>query len=122
VILINSVIGGGIAIRRCELITKRAVDLGFASSLGIIHDGNGSMKPLNRREARVYQEIKTYGKHSLQPHYWFQEKSCARQSERLAMPRGRSLSLHLRGMAWCTTAPSNADIPAFHSKSTPSPT
>jgi hypothetical protein len=56
---INSVIGGGI--RKPEdavAITHRAVGLGFASSLGIIHDGSGAMKPLNTRESRVYREIK----------------------------------------------------------------
>jgi MoaA/NifB/PqqE/SkfB family radical SAM enzyme len=71
---INSVIGGGIQNPEDALaITNRAVALGFASSLGIIHDGNGSMKPLNRREERVYREIKTYGKHSYSRFYWFQE-------------------------------------------------
>src|SRR5262249_8759261 len=71
---INSVIGGGIRNPEdAEAITNRAVKLGFASSLGIIHDGNGSMKPLNRREERVFREIKTYGKQSYSRLYWFQE-------------------------------------------------
>ena len=71
---INSVIGGGIqSPEDAVVITQRALDLGFASSLGIIHDGSGSMKPLNRREERVYREIKTYGKSSYSRFYWFQE-------------------------------------------------
>jgi MoaA/NifB/PqqE/SkfB family radical SAM enzyme len=71
---INSVIGGGIKNPEDALtITHRALQLGFASSLGIIHDGNGSMKPLNRREEKVYREIKTYGKSSYSRFYWFQE-------------------------------------------------
>jgi len=71
---INSVIGGGIqSPEDAVVITQRAVELGFASSLGIIHDGTGSMKPLNRREERVYREIKTYGKSSYSRLYWFQE-------------------------------------------------
>jgi len=71
---INSVIGGGIRNPEdAEVITKRAVELGFSSSLGIIHDGNGSVKPLNRREERVYQQTKTYGKQSYSRFYWFQE-------------------------------------------------
>jgi len=71
---INSVIGGGIQNPEDAVaITNRAVQLGFASSLGIIHDGSGSMKPLNRREERVFREIKTYGKHSYSRLYWFQE-------------------------------------------------
>jgi len=71
---INSVIGGGIKNPEDAVtITRRAVELGFASSLGIIHDGTGSMKPLNRREERVYREIKTYGKSSYSRFYWFQD-------------------------------------------------
>jgi MoaA/NifB/PqqE/SkfB family radical SAM enzyme len=71
---INSVIGGGIKNPEDAVaITRRATELGFASSLGIIHDGSGAMKPLNRREERVYQEIKSYGKQSYSRFYWFQE-------------------------------------------------
>jgi MoaA/NifB/PqqE/SkfB family radical SAM enzyme len=71
---INSVIGGGI--RNPEdavTITHRALQLGFASSLGIIHDGTGAVKPLNRNEERVYREIRRYGKQSYSRVYWFQE-------------------------------------------------
>lgn len=71
---INSVIGGGIQNPEDALaITNRAMEYGFASSLGIIHDGSGAMKPLNRREEKVYREIKTYGKSSYSRFYWFQE-------------------------------------------------
>src|SRR5215468_9712469 len=71
---INSVSGGGIQNPEDAVtITRRATELGFASSLGIIHDGSGAMKPLNRREERVYQEIKSYGKQSYSRFYWFQE-------------------------------------------------
>ena len=71
---INSVIGGGIRNPEdAEVITKRALELGFSNSLGIIHDGTGAVKPLNRREERVYREIKSYGKQSYARFYWFQE-------------------------------------------------
>src|SRR6266478_5655035 len=71
---INSVIGRGIKNPEDAVtITKRALQFGFASSLGIIHDGAGSMKPLNRREEKVYREIKNYGKSSYSRFYWFQE-------------------------------------------------
>src|SRR5215468_5303352 len=41
---INSVIGGGIRNPEdAEIITRRAVELGFSSSLGIIHDGGGAV-------------------------------------------------------------------------------
>jgi MoaA/NifB/PqqE/SkfB family radical SAM enzyme len=87
---INSVIGGGIRNPEDALaITHRAVELGFASSLGIIHDGSGAMKPLNRREEKVYREIKTYGKHSYSRFYWFQEN----------LARGRPNDWHCRAGA-----------------------
>ena len=71
---INSVIGGGIRNPEdAQTITNRAVKLGFSSSLGIIHDHTGGMKPLNRREERVFREIKHYGKYSYSRLTWFQE-------------------------------------------------
>src|SRR5262245_51446424 len=43
---INSVIGGGISTPEDALtVGRRAVELGFSSSLGIIHDGLGTLKP-----------------------------------------------------------------------------
>jgi MoaA/NifB/PqqE/SkfB family radical SAM enzyme len=72
---INSVIGGGIRNPEDALtVTKRAVGFGFASSVGIIHDHTGGLKPLTERERVVYQEIKgfetTRGYSSIN---WFQE-------------------------------------------------
>jgi MoaA/NifB/PqqE/SkfB family radical SAM enzyme len=60
---INSVIGGGIKTPEDALtIGKRAVELGFSSSLGIIHDGLGTLKPLMGIEREVYQQMKEIGK------------------------------------------------------------
>src|SRR5215510_12843541 len=74
VVNINSVIGGGIKNPEdAVVITKRALELGFASSLGVIHDGTDSVKPLTRDEERVYREIKQYGKQSYTRFDWFQE-------------------------------------------------
>lgn len=60
---INSVIGGGIKNPGDALVVaRRAVELGFGSTLGIIHDSNGQLKPLNEVEERVYQQLRRYGK------------------------------------------------------------
>jgi len=72
---INSVIGGGIRNPEDALVvTKRAVGFGFASSVGIIHDHTGGLKPLTERERHVYNEIKGFetarGYSSIN---WFQE-------------------------------------------------
>lgn len=60
---INSVIGGGIKNPADALtIAQRAVELGFSSTVGIIHDGQGTLKPLNVEERRVYEEIRKLSK------------------------------------------------------------
>lgn len=60
---INSVIGGGIKNpEEALVIGQRAVELGFSSSLGIIHDGLGTLKPLKGLEREVFFKMKTLGK------------------------------------------------------------
>jgi len=55
---INSVVGGGFKNPNDALtIGKRALELGFESTIGIIHDGEGQLKPLNKEDARVYFEM-----------------------------------------------------------------
>jgi MoaA/NifB/PqqE/SkfB family radical SAM enzyme len=62
---INSVVGGGIPNPQDALtIGKRAVELGFSSTIGIIHDGTGQVQPLNQEERRVYHEMKAMQKSS----------------------------------------------------------
>jgi MoaA/NifB/PqqE/SkfB family radical SAM enzyme len=62
---INSVIGGGVNNPEDALaVARRAVELGFSTSLGIIHDGTGQLKPLSEKEARIYEELKRFGKKS----------------------------------------------------------
>ena len=62
---INSVIGGGIRNPQDALtIGKRALGLGFTSTIGIIHDGSGQLQPLNGEERRIYREMKSMEKSS----------------------------------------------------------
>jgi MoaA/NifB/PqqE/SkfB family radical SAM enzyme len=62
---INSVIGGGVNNPEDAMaVARRAVELGFSTSLGIIHDGTGQLKPLSEKEARIYEELKRFGKTS----------------------------------------------------------
>ena len=71
---INSVIGGGIKNPEDALeITAIAQRLGFSTSLGIIHDGSGQVKPLDRREERVYRKIRSNGNRSYSRLDFFQE-------------------------------------------------
>ena len=62
---INSVVGGGVKNPQDALVIgKRALELGFSSTVGIIHDGGGQVQPLGEEERRVYHEMKQLEKRS----------------------------------------------------------
>jgi len=55
---INSVVGGGFKDPNDALVIgRRALELGFESTIGIIHDDSGQLKPLQENEAKVYFEM-----------------------------------------------------------------
>ena len=56
---INSVVGGGIANPTDALtVSERALALGFSSTIGIIHDGGGQLKPLGNAERTVWDKVR----------------------------------------------------------------
>ena len=60
---INSVVGGGIRDPQDALtVSKRAIELGFTSTVGIIHDHEGQLRPLGPDEIAVYEEIMRFEK------------------------------------------------------------
>ncbi len=62
---INSVVGGGVHNPQDALtIGRRALELGFSSTIGIIHDGQGQLQPLGDEERRIYHEMKNLEKRS----------------------------------------------------------
>jgi MoaA/NifB/PqqE/SkfB family radical SAM enzyme len=62
---INSVVGSGIHHPQDALaIGRRAIELGFTSTIGIIHDGSGQLQPLGDEERRIYEEVKSWEKRS----------------------------------------------------------
>src|SRR6059058_2327888 len=72
---INSVVGGGVRNPQDALtIGKRAIELGFSSTVGIIHDGEGQLQPLGEEERRVYHEMKALEKRSFTRINSFQDK------------------------------------------------
>jgi MoaA/NifB/PqqE/SkfB family radical SAM enzyme len=55
---INSVVGGGIKNPEdARTINNRARELGFSTSIGIIHDGSGRLKPLGPVERKIFDEV-----------------------------------------------------------------
>ena len=70
---INSVVGGGIHNPHDALVVgRRAVQLGFTSTIGIIHDGEGQLKPLGEDEREVFLKMKDLEKHHYARFNWFQ--------------------------------------------------
>jgi MoaA/NifB/PqqE/SkfB family radical SAM enzyme len=71
---INSVLGGGIHNPEDALVvSKRAIELGFTSTVGIIHDHEGQLRPLAEKERNIYLSIKKLEKTNYSRFNWFQE-------------------------------------------------
>ena len=62
---INSVLGSGVRNPEDALtVARRAIELGFTSTVGILHDGHGQLQPLGSREREIFEEIMSLGKRS----------------------------------------------------------
>ena len=62
---INSVVGGGVANPDDALtVSERALALGFSSTIGIIHDGSGQLKPLGEKERGVWDKVRNLTRRS----------------------------------------------------------
>ncbi len=71
---INSVVGGGIADPSdAATVSERALSLGFSSTIGIIHDGSGQLKPLGVEEWAVWDKVRKLTRRSYSRFNHFQE-------------------------------------------------
>ncbi len=78
---INSVLGGGVKFPGDAVkIGKRALELGFSTTVGIIHDGQGQAKALGETEMSVYREFKVLAKRSFARFGKFQDRIAQGQS------------------------------------------
>jgi len=60
---INTVLGSGVRNPADALtIAKRAVELGFSCTVGIIHDGSGHLKALAPGEREIFDQVRMLGK------------------------------------------------------------
>jgi hypothetical protein len=108
---INSVLGSGVRNPEDALtVAHRALQLGFTSTVGILHDGNGQLQPLGPREREIFEEIMSLGKRSFTRVNRFQHNIAAGREARATCTFART--------AWCTTARSSAATRAFRSANT----
>ncbi len=72
---INSVVGSNVEKPEDALIiTKRAFELGFSSTVGIIHDENGLIKKLEGKEKDIYDEIIKISARNPFQYGWYSKK------------------------------------------------
>jgi hypothetical protein len=70
---INSVVGGGIRDPHDALVVgRRARALGFTSTIGIIHDGTGQLKPLDSVAREVFRKMQVMSRKNYSRLNWFQ--------------------------------------------------
>jgi MoaA/NifB/PqqE/SkfB family radical SAM enzyme len=102
---INSVLGSGVKNSEDALtIAHRALELGFTSTVGIIHDHDGQLKPLETRDQEIFEEIMTLGKRSFSRFNEFQH-NVARGREHDWKCRAGSRYLYIceEGLVhWCS--------------------
>ncbi len=62
---INSVLGSSVRNPQdALLVARRALELGFTSTVGILHDNSGQLKPLSEEQQKIFVEIMGMGKRS----------------------------------------------------------
>lgn len=72
---INSVVGGGIPNPQdAYTVSMRALELGFSSTIGIIHDGSGQLRPLGGEERSVWDKVRKLTRRSYSRFNGFQEQ------------------------------------------------
>ncbi len=116
---INSVVGGGFKDPNDALVIgKRALELGFESTIGIIHDGDGQLKPLKEDEAQGLLRDDEPEEDQLRAVRQVSGGDCAGARRTTgAAGRGRATCTSAR-TGWCTTAASSAGIRGCRLRST----
>src|SRR3954463_1621428 len=102
---INSVVGGGIHNPQDALqVSRRALELGFTSTVGIIHDSEGQLQPLKPEEISVYEEIMQAEKKNYSQFNHFQRNiAYGKPNEWSCGSGGRYLYICENGLVhWCS--------------------
>jgi organic radical activating enzyme len=98
---INSVLGSEVNNPEDALtIGRRAVELGFSCTVGLIHDGSGALKALGEKERQIFLSGEGSGQEELCPgESLFSGQSGQWKVQRMALQGRCPLLIRLRG--WC---------------------
>lgn len=62
-VTVNAVLGGGLVVpEHAVVVARRARELGFTATVGLLHEAGGRALPLSERERRAYEDILRLGK------------------------------------------------------------
>jgi MoaA/NifB/PqqE/SkfB family radical SAM enzyme len=71
---INSVLGSPVHVPEDALVVaRRALALGFTSTVGILHDHEGQLQPLSERQQKIFEEVRALGRRSYSRFNYFQK-------------------------------------------------
>src|ERR1700688_271293 len=102
---INSVLGSGVKNPDDALaVARRALELGFTSTVGVLHDHNGQLKPLKPLEQQILEEVMALGKGSYSRFNSFQHNIARGQDNQWRCRSGaRYLYICEDGLVhWCS--------------------
>jgi len=111
---INSVLGSGVKNSQDALkIAHRALELGFTSTVGIIHDHDGQFKALAERDQAIFEEIMELGKRSYSRFNEFQHNVAkGREHDWKCRAGSRYLYICENGLVhWCSQQRGYPGIP-----------
>jgi len=111
---INSVLGSGVKNPDDALtVAKRAVELGFSSTVGVLHDEMGLLKGLSQHEKDVYKSVKALGTRSYARWNWFQDNLAEGEEYNWRCRAGsRYLYVDEEGIvSWCSQQRGTPGIP-----------
>ncbi len=111
---INSVLGSGIRNPKDALaVARRALELGFTSTVGVLHDGVGQLKPLSSGEQGIFEQVLALGKRSFSRFNRFQHNIAGGRENRWRCRSGaRYLYICEDGLVhWCSQQRGYPGIP-----------
>lgn len=111
---INSVLGCGVRFPEDALkVAGRALELGFTSTIGVLHDGNGQLKPLSDKEQEIFEQVMDLGKRSYSRFNQFQHNIARGKANEWRCRSGaRYLYICEEGLVhWCSQQRGYPGIP-----------
>lgn len=111
---INSVLGSGVKNPDDALhVAQRALELGFTSTVGVLHDHNGQLKALGGHEQEIFEQVMALGKRSYARFNQFQHNIAKGKANQWRCRSGaRYLYICEDGLVhWCSQQRGYPNIP-----------